>query len=509
MTTKVHVDDRVSGDTQTDTISEIEISILNIIISGEPGSDLILESLTPQDFGSSDNSLIYGAAKRLHDKGEPTDVLNLYTELSKTEKTDGGSWSSYLTEIPFIALSVNTSNLEFYLRKLNEARILRETTEAAYRMYEAAKEGDTERVGKLTDKIAEIRALGVEADTGAKCIALAHHDPKPKPWVIEGLIPDGFPSMIYGAGGIGKSFISTYLGIEACRGGQSFMGYSFPREPLNTLIIDYELDADVQAERAQKVARGLNLTGIPENLHYYAPTKAAARALPEFRGLIKRHDIRFVIIDSWGASGVDGGNPEDTTAFLAELRNLGIATLTLDHQAKIQTGENYDNKTAFGSVYKFNMCRSVFQLSKIGDEKNPMTLQLRHKKSNFGPLVDDLVLDVCFEGDRVLFTQSSAPNPDERDFELIGEAMVTLGADGAKVNQQALTEHLRGVIAKNRLHDLLKKGNGSRWQVTRGERNEMLYESSFPVSRPLSNRETGKLEIGNNDGLPPPPDELY
>lgn len=288
------------------------------------------------------------------------------------------------------------------------------------------------------------------------------------------------------------------------------MGYSFPREPLNTLIIDYELDADVQAERAQKVARGLNLTGIPENLHYYAPTKAAARALPEFRGLIKRHDIRFVIIDSWGASGVDGGNPEDTTAFLAELRNLGIATLTLDHQAKIQTGENYDNKTAFGSVYKFNMCRSVFQLSKIGESKNPMTLKLRHKKSNFGPLVDDLVLDVHFEGDRVLFTQSSEPNPEERDLELIGEAIATLGANGSKVNQQVLTEHFKGIIARDRLHTLLKKGEGELWETYPGDRKERLYESKFLKNGPIYNQDFRNLENDNNDDdLPAPPDELF
>lgn len=487
--------------------TETEQSLLNEITLGHVDfGEVQALGLTAKDFSTETYRLLYRAMKRLHDRNDPIDPLAIYNELEGVERPDGGAWSQCIANT--LGTSIPLDDVAFHVNQLKEASHNRQLSEAGYRLYEAAERGDSERVQKLTDKIAEIQSLGVEADTRAKCITLAHHDPKPKPWIIEGLIPDGFPSMIYGAGGMGKSFLSAYLGIEACRGGQSFMGYSFPREPLNALIIDYELDADVQADRVRKIARGLN-TGVPENLHYYAPMKAAARALPEFRGLIKRHGIRFAIIDSWGGAGVDGGNPEDTTAFLTELRNLGIATLTLDHQAKVQTGESYDHKTAFGSVYKFNLCRSVFQLSKIGESKNPMTLQLRHKKSNFGPLVDDLVLDVCFEGDRVLFTQSSAPNPDEEDMELIGEAMVILGAGGARVNQQVLTEHFKGIIARNRLHDLLKKGSGDRWQVTRGERNEMLYESKFPNSRTISTRETGKLKIGNNDGLPPPPDELY
>ena len=488
---------------------ETEQSLLNEIVIGHVDfGEVQALGLTAKDFSTETYRLLYKAMKRLHDRNEPIDPLAVYNELEGVERPDGGAWSQCIVNT--LGTSIPLDDVAFHVNQLKQASHNRQLSEAAYRLYEAAERGDSERVQKLTEKITELQALGAESDTGAKCIALAHHEPKPKPWVIEALLPDEFPSMIYGAGGIGKSFISTYLGIEACRGGQSFMGYSFPREPLNTLIIDYELDADVQAERAQKVARGLNLTGIPENLHYYAPTKAAARALPEFRGLIKRHDIRFVIIDSWGASGVDGGNPEDTTAFLAELRNLGIATLTLDHQAKIQTGENYDNKTAFGSVYKFNMCRSVFQLSKIGDEKNPMTLQLRHKKSNFGPLVDDLVFDVCFEGDRVLFTQSSAPNPEDRDLKLIAETIMELEADRGRVNAKSVAESLEGIISRDRVYFLLKHKDGGLWESRPGDRKERLYKSKILKPGPIYTQDFRILENSSNDeDLPSPPDELF
>lgn len=458
----------------SEAVQGVERSLLDGILTGNTSLDEVEEQgLSAGDFSTEAHRLIFGAMARLHERGEPIDALNLHNELEVTPRPDGGAWSSYITSV--IDVSLPIGNVTYHVGQIREASRLRKLAEASYRLHKAAQRGEAEGTQTWATRIAELQSKG-EVDTGARCIPLALHDPKPKQWIIENLIPDGFPSMIYGAGGMGKSFLSAYLGIEACRGGQSFIGHPFPEEPLNTLIIDYELDVDVQTERARKIARGLNLDGIPDNLHYYSPTKSANLALPEFRGLIKRHNIRFVIIDSWGGSGVDGGDPKDATAFLTELRNLKVATLILDHQAKTQTGENYDNKTAFGSVYKFNMCRSVFQLSRIGESKNPMALRLRHKKSNFGPEVADLVFDVSFEGDRVLFTQSSTQTPEERDLQLIAEAIATLETEGAKVNQKALAEHLEGVIGQKRLRSLLEKGDGKLWETHPGERTEKTYK---------------------------------
>ena len=493
----------------SETIKETELSVFDEIIEGNIDVDEVKSlGLTAEDFDSETHRLIFEAMERIHDRGAPVDTVALSTELKGIKKRpDGAEWLSYIIHI--INLAAPIEDVAYHVGIIKEAARLRRLSEAHYRAYEAAKERDAEEIREWSERIAELNSQG-EVNTRARCIILAHHDPKPKPWIIKGLIPDGFPSMIYGAGGMGKSFLSAYLGIEACRGDQKFLGHTFPEEPLNTLIIDYELDADVQAERAQKIAQGLNLAGIPENLHYYAPTKVAARALPEFKGLIKRHGIRFVIIDSWGGSGVDGNNPEDTAVFLKELRDLGIATLILDHQSKTQTGESYDSKTAFGSVYKFNMCRSVFQLSRTGDTKNPMTLQLRHKKSNFGPLVDDLILDVCFEGDRVLFTESSIQSSEERDLELVGDAIVTLESSGGKVNQKRLAEYLKGVMGHKRLRHLLEKGDGQLWETQSGNRNEKTYKSKTAKRHPLSKYHFAVIEssdVGNC--LKPPPDELF
>ncbi len=139
-----------------------------------------------------------------------------------------------------------------------------------------------------------------------------------------------------------------------------------------------------------------------------------------------------------------------------------------------------------------------------------MTLQLRHKKSNFGPLVDDLVFDVCFEGDRVLFTQSSAPNPEDRDLKLIAETIMELEADRGRVNAKSVAESLEGIISRDRVYFLLKHKDGGLWESRPGDRKERLYKSKILKPGPIYTQDFRILENSSNDeDLPSPPDELF
>jgi hypothetical protein len=333
MTTKVHVDDRVSSDTLTDTISEIEISILNIIISGEPGSDLILESLTSKDFRSSDNSLIYGAAKRLHEKGEPTDVLNLFTELSKTEKTDGGSWSSYLTKIPFIALSINASNLEFYLCKLKQARILRETTETAYRMYEAAQRGDAERVQKLTEKINELQTRDTGTGSRLKPVRAADLPDIESPESLwGGLLFPGCITQLNAEPGAGKSTIAYNLAAFGAQG-REFAGEPFSRR-IKTLYADLETPSWLRPFKIDSICGGR-----PEGF-YLLDTLSLSRDSADLIRLCKLEKYDLVILDTQSkVLGLQDENDNAEGSRAAELltrlaKETEAAILLIHHTSK-------------------------------------------------------------------------------------------------------------------------------------------------------------------------------
>lgn len=166
--------------------------------------------------------------------------------------------------------------------------------------------------------------------------------------------------MLYADGGLGKSFFSLHVAIQAARGGQAFLGRRFLKEPLISLYLDWELDIDEISRRADEIARGFELSKPPEGLHYYTPKSSLYKFLKELPKLVEREKTEFLSIDSIGAAGVDPDKVMDVVDVFTALRNLSVTTLPVDHQSKMQSNDNYDSKTPYGSVYKYNLSRSVF-----------------------------------------------------------------------------------------------------------------------------------------------------
>jgi hypothetical protein len=225
-----------------------------------------------------------------------------------------------------------------------------------------------------------------------------------------------------------------------------------------------------------RIAEGLGMKSVPERLSYYSPEKSLYKLLPDLKGIIEATSIRFLILDSLGAACVDPDNVGDIVELFTKLKNLGIATLILDHQSKLQYQDNYNTKTPYGSVYKYNLSRSVFQLSCVAREENRISLQLRHKKANFSGFTKELTFDINFEGDKVQFCESQALSPDERDLRLIPEAMMELEEKGEKVNQKNVVSNLKLVLGRDRILTLLPKGEPEYWDKRAGDKKEILYK---------------------------------
>src|SRR5215212_6868507 len=73
----------------------------------------------------------------------------------------------------------------------------------------------------------------------------------------------------------------------------------------------------------------------------------------------------------------------------------------IDHQSRLQTGQSYQSKSAFGSVYKTNLARSVIQIEATDRGEDTLTVRLRQKKHNFGPLVEPFGVKLSFSEDTV------------------------------------------------------------------------------------------------------------
>jgi hypothetical protein len=75
--------------------------------------------------------------------------------------------------------------------------------------------------------------------------------------------------------------------------------------------------------------------------------------------------------------------------------------LIIDHQSKLQAGQSYQSKGAFGSVYKNNLARSVIQVEATERGEGTLTVLVRQKKHNFGPLAEPFGAKLGFSEESV------------------------------------------------------------------------------------------------------------
>jgi hypothetical protein len=168
--------------------------------------------------------------------------------------------------------------------------------------------------------------------------------------------------------------------------------------------VDFELDEEEQNRRMRQLALGHNPDDatLPEDLYYIC---AAAYPVREVLQLALdscvEYDVALMVLDSMGvALQGDAEASRDVIGFFRNyvdpFRAAGVAVLIVDHQAKLQFGEGYHDKSPFGSVYKGNLTRSVVQVQPEGRAEDELTVRLRHQKANFGPKFDPFEIVLRF-----------------------------------------------------------------------------------------------------------------
>jgi len=253
-------------------------------------------------------------------------------------------------------------------------------------------------------------------------------DPGPRRFLIEDIVPEKYPTVIYGGGGTMKSLIALQLAIVVALGLDEWLGLKVNGSG-PVMYFDLELDAEQQRRRVRDLAAGLGKP-IPEKLCYLSglgmPTREAFTLALES---CKRYGVRLLILDSLGLAMLgDAGKAADVVGFhndyIAPFREAGVTVVIIDHQGKLQVGESYQQKTSFGSAYKEHLVRSVIQVE-AGDrnrEAGTVTLTVRPKKASFGPRRNPFAVRLTFEEEKI------TAEPDELDeTELAVEG--TLNAD--------------------------------------------------------------------------------
>lgn len=205
---------------------------------------------------------------------------------------------------------------------------------------------------------------------------------EPREYLIEKIFPVGVPVMWYAAPGHAKSILAASVAVSLAAG-IPWLGKPVVQTPV--IFVDMELTRRESHHRFHRVARGAGLDDIPEDV-YYIPGYELGYSLNEvlagLEEVVGETGARLIILDSLSlALEADATDARTTIRAIKTahwLEEYKACLLLLDHQGKIQQGESYSSKSAYGSVFKRALARDVEQLKVDGH-----IISFRCDKNNF------------------------------------------------------------------------------------------------------------------------------
>lgn len=221
----------------------------------------------------------------------------------------------------------------------------------------------------------------------------------PERYLVDPLLPIGKATILYGDGGVGKSYLAVGLAVAVETGVEIIPGFHVGHA--RVLYLDWESDAADLDERVAAVCDGAGIDSIEILYHrcigpLHTEVEAIARRVGE-------EGIGMAVVDSVGMAmgtssetGVDAN--QGAIELFSAIREMGAAapggamtTIAIDHVSKEAAGRDTGAGKPYGSGYKAFLARSTWELRQ-GRDKDPdgtMHLGLYHTKSNgrrFSPI---------------------------------------------------------------------------------------------------------------------------
>lgn len=188
-------------------------------------------------------------------------------------------------------------------------------------------------------------------------LADAYEPRAPLTYYVDGVLPAGSLSMLYGAPGSLKTMLALDM-LVSVASGQSWLppirngtGHGIKTERVPVLHVDYDSGERVLQERIEALARARNITdpqNVPLYLESFGRPWLMAGEPDSVHGLaeaIKARGVRLVVIDNLGT--ITGGIDENTSGMVPVLGNLrelaedtGAAVVLIHHERKGTVSSN-------------------------------------------------------------------------------------------------------------------------------------------------------------------------
>jgi hypothetical protein len=201
-------------------------------------------------------------------------------------------------------------------------------------------------------------------------------------FVLNPLLYDKNPTVLYGPGDSMKSYFALYCGLLLASGitGPNLM---VSPDPWKVLFLDWEMSSqDVRGRVKMLQAGDPRLTGTPDYRRCYQPL---ADDVNELKKIVSDGEYDVLIIDSlaMAAGGSELEKAEAPIRFNAALRGLNCTSLVIGHTPGA-TDEQQQRKL-YGNVFFYNLARVSWECRREGN-----TIGLYQRKNNLGPKHDPI-----------------------------------------------------------------------------------------------------------------------
>ena len=208
---------------------------------------------------------------------------------------------------------------------------------------------------------------------GEPAVRLSLTSAAPVRWILNPLIADRKPTILYGPGGSGKSYFALFVAMLVQNEVGSQPLNLFPSEQRNVLYLDWETDREDTEARASLISDGLGIPHLDPPLYRrcYSPL---ADDLSAISRIVSENDVGLVIVDSVApACGGELGKEEVALRFYAAYRKLDVPGLLIGHVSKAEARAKRGGATPFGSVFFENIARLTWELRVRKDGEADLT----------------------------------------------------------------------------------------------------------------------------------------